>query len=154
MVSNPRSNPFDVRSAAKFVTAVGLAILSVGVFFVANVIYRNNIARGCKTVVVEATKVVEPPTPKPTPTTRPEFVFPTPIPTYESYKSLPDRYTPTMPPYTRLTKDKWSYESCKPKIKLKSTLPFSIGGPITFVGLTLLVGTKRSKFGQDVAEDI
>jgi hypothetical protein len=50
--------------------------------------------------------------------------------------------------------DTWVYEICTPKIKLKSTLPFSIGGPITFVGFTLLVGTKRSKFGLDVSEDI
>lgn len=153
MKPNTSSNSFNVRSAAKFITAVGLSILSIGMFFVANVVYRNNIARGCKTVVVEATKVVEVPTPTPTPTTRPEFVFPTPIPTYKSYKSLPDRYTPTMPPYTRYTKDKWSYESCKPKIKLKSTLPFSIGGPIAFVGLTLLVGTKRSNFDLGAPED-
>lgn len=134
MVPNNSSNTFDIRPAAKFITAIDLSILSVGMFFVAKVVYRNNIADKCRTVVESGEPSSSHSVDEWAQTIR---VYPTPTTVY----------IPRMPKVTR-------YEICTPKIKLKSTLPFSIGGPIAFVGFTLLIGTKRSKFDLDVSEDI
>jgi hypothetical protein len=118
MDSKHSSNTFDVRSAAMFITAVGLIILSVGVFFVGNVIYRNNIVDRCKLISAEEVQEMQG------------------LQKFVSERDMKD-----------------GTEVCKPEIKLKSTLPFSIGGPIAFVGLALLAGTKKSKVHAGTSEN-
>ena len=146
MVSKYSSNSFDIRSAAKFVTAVGLIILSVGILFAGNVVYRNHIARECRTYSHD------------------EFYGPkrTMSPAEQAAWDRAwgrDSETP-QERHARLNLEnavkeveKQGVKVCAPKIKLKSTLPFSIGGPITFVGLTLLAGTKKSKVDPDISDD-